>query len=155
VIVPKTSTTTNTSSGWDSIGAYSYVAPAPFTYSDAPAATSTTYKYTYNPADVWAYNPDALNMKGATTSTTTTTSYAGGCVDLKNDLYLGVEDFSSDVSLLQKYLGAASYLSASSTGFYGVRTQAAVKAFQKANKINQTGYAGPMTRAKIKSLTCK
>jgi N-acetylmuramoyl-L-alanine amidase len=73
---------------------------------------------------------------------------------LKQDLYVGVEGASSDVSSLQKYLSAIGDFSYSATGFFGLRTESAVKKFQGDQGISSTGYAGPITRAKIATLTC-
>ena len=55
---------------------------------------------------------------------------------------------------LQKFLALNGYLSANATGYYGEQTANAVKAFQKANGLTQTGSIGPLTSAKIKALTC-
>ncbi len=56
------------------------------------------------------------------------------------------------VSALQNFLASKGYLTATSRGYFGGLTVAAVKAFQIANGISATGYVGPITRAKIQSL---
>jgi hypothetical protein len=55
----------------------------------------------------------------------------------------------ADVMLLQRYLIEKSFFSVDATGYFGTLTQMAVKAFQKANNIEQVGIVGPKTRAKI------
>lgn len=69
---------------------------------------------------------------------------------LTKDLKKGNEN--SEVLELQNFLFSKKYLIAKPNGYFGPATQAAVQAFQKANKISQTGTIGPVTRAKINSL---
>ena len=57
-------------------------------------------------------------------------------------------DTSDAVKELQERLRAEGYFTyATSTGFFGPITLKAVKAYQKANKLPQTGLVGSMTRA--------
>ncbi len=63
----------------------------------------------------------------------------------KQNLFAGSR--GAVVTELQKLLKERGYLQADVTGFYGSQTVAAVKAFQKANGIQQTGGVGPATRA--------
>lgn len=56
-----------------------------------------------------------------------------------NDLYIGMT--SADVKKLQSRLGVTPQ-----TGYFGAKTLAAVRAFQKANGIWSTGYVGKLTR---------
>ncbi len=58
------------------------------------------------------------------------------------------------VTDLQDFLIANNYLDGSTSGFFGLKTVAAVKKFQIANGINQTGAVGSITGAKIKAITC-
>jgi hypothetical protein len=123
------------------------------------ATKPVTYTYAYNPGSTWSYNPGSLatwgsSTKAAASSTALSASSTVGCVDLQKDLFLGVDDATTDVSLLQTYLVSIGDFDYSATGFFGLRTQAAVKKFQGDVSINQTGYAGPKTRAKLKELTC-
>jgi hypothetical protein len=62
---------------------------------------------------------------------------------------LAVGARGAEVTLLQQYLITKGFLTASATGYFGSLTQAAVKAFQKANNLDQVGVVGPKTRAKI------
>ena len=56
----------------------------------------------------------------------------------------------SDVAQLQKVLSADGYLTGVTLGnFYGLATTKAVKQFQKANGIAQTGVVGPLTQAAL------
>ena len=60
--------------------------------------------------------------------------------------YLGHEDRGDDVFQLQKVLFQGGFLSATPNGYYGLGTFAAVKKFQKAHGIKQTGNVGPSTK---------
>ncbi len=78
------------------------------------------------------------------------------CATLTHNLVLGSRDAMTggDVSTLQIYLLQANYLDSDPTGFFGKLTKKAVQDFQKANSISPIGNVGPITRAKIKSLSC-
>lgn len=72
------------------------------------------------------------------------------CIELPTTIKLGSKDAKTTyVKSLQTFLVSKGYLADTPTGYYGNKTVAAVKAFQKANKIDPTGIAGPLTRAKI------
>ncbi|HYC82951.1 MAG TPA: peptidoglycan-binding protein [Candidatus Paceibacterota bacterium] len=77
---------------------------------------------------------------------------AAGCVDLKTSLYIGRRN--SEVALLQRFLYDRGLLAVSPTGYFGFKTMAAVRAFQGQQGLSQVGVAGPLTRAKIKTLSC-
>lgn len=81
----------------------------------------------------------------------------GACLDLQNNLRYRMRDIgtSDDISSLQDYLQANGYLHTEPTGFFGVLTLQASKNFQQANGISPTGFVGPITRAKIKALSCQ
>jgi peptidoglycan hydrolase-like protein with peptidoglycan-binding domain len=70
-------------------------------------------------------------------------------------LYYFATDFGSgaegtDVLELQKILIQAGYLQIEApTGFFGLKTQAAVRLYQAANSIQTIGYVGPITRAAL------
>lgn len=86
-----------------------------------------------------------------------TFGYASECVDISYNLRVGSRDVNTDyqVSLLQDFLSPEYlYLPVGPTGYYGQATMRAVKAFQRDYGISQTGTVGPITRAKIKQLTC-
>ena len=61
---------------------------------------------------------------------------------------------NGEVSLVQDFLQSKGYLNSEPTGFFGIMTVNAVKAFQKANGIDATGYVGPLTRALIGEISC-
>ncbi len=77
------------------------------------------------------------------------------CVDIKNNLYLRSTDAATggEVSALQDYL-SPKYFNQEPTGYFGNVTLRAVQAFQRDNGILAAGYVGPVTRAKIKELSC-
>lgn len=58
-------------------------------------------------------------------------------------------DNNNEVMLLQTKLHSLGFLSVNPTGYFGGLTKAAVIAFQAANGVPQTGYVGPLTRAKL------
>ena len=82
----------------------------------------------------------------------TSSSSALTCANLTKSLAQGSE--SSDVLRLQQFLFEEGYLSTKPTGYFGAGTFKAVKAFQKANGLDQVGSTGPGTRAKIKEKSC-
>ncbi len=76
------------------------------------------------------------------------------CIIFNNNLYFGLQN-NSQVSCLQAFLknqGAGIYPEALVTGNFGSLTRSAVMRFQKLYGINQTGFVGILTRAKINAL---
>ncbi len=67
------------------------------------------------------------------------------------DLYYGLQD-NNNVTELQEFLTDRGYYSGPITGNFFSLTLTAVKQFQAANSINQTGYFGPISRAKAAEL---
>lgn len=61
---------------------------------------------------------------------------------------------NNEVSALQDFLNAEGYLASEPTGFFGLATLSAVKKFQSASGYSPTGYVGPLTRAKVNSMSC-
>jgi peptidoglycan hydrolase-like protein with peptidoglycan-binding domain len=55
-----------------------------------------------------------------------------------------------DTLNIQQALQKAGYFKGRPTGFYGKRTKASVRNFQKANGLPATGTVGPQTWAKLK-----
>jgi ferredoxin len=84
-------------------------------------------------------------LNSTTQSGSTTTEYVF-------PRYLGYGDKGDDVLKLQKLLSTEGYLSATPNGHYGPATVVAVKKFQKANKMSQTGNVGPATKAALNKL---
>jgi peptidoglycan hydrolase-like protein with peptidoglycan-binding domain len=79
------------------------------------------------------------------------------CINLEYNMRYRMRDANTNgqVSVLQDFLQARGYLNSEPTGFFGLLTFRAVKSFQNANGIiPASGYVGPITRAKIKHLTC-
>lgn len=83
------------------------------------------------------------------------TSAQSSCVALQNNLRYRSTDSQTggEVSLLQDFLNPQ-YLSSEPTGFFGKATLSAVKNFQAASGLLNSGYVGPYTRAKIKEFSC-
>lgn len=66
--------------------------------------------------------------------------------DFENNLKLGSS--GADVIALQQFLIDGGYLHIDApSGYFGQMTMTAVKAFQTANALPQTGFVGPLTRA--------
>lgn len=59
-----------------------------------------------------------------------------------------------EVVLLQQFLFDGGYLTTKPNGIFGTGTVTAVKKFQVANGISPVGSVGPMTRAKVKEVSC-
>lgn len=65
-------------------------------------------------------------------------------------------DSGSDVEAVQKRLIKLGYLSSSSaTGYYGYKTEEAIKLFQKRNSLTQDGTVGAATLSKLNSSSAK
>ncbi len=79
------------------------------------------------------------------------------CASITYNLKLGSRDANTggDVTTLQIYLSQANYLDSDPTGYLGKVTKKALQDFQRANGISPTGTVGPLTRAKIKEISCK
>ncbi len=78
------------------------------------------------------------------------------CTSLGVDLRYKYSDADTkgEVSDLQNFLVNFGYLKTEPTGYFGPMTVKAVASFQKDYGINQTGGVGPLTRNKIKSISC-
>ncbi len=84
------------------------------------------------------------------------------CVALQNNLGYRMRDArtnNDEVSLLQDFLIGRGTLNLNSTfveatGYFGGATLAAVKKLQQSIGLQPTGYVGPLTRGKIKAMTC-
>ena len=79
-------------------------------------------------------------------------AHASTCVDLASNVSRYQEN--KNVLALQNFLLEKGYLKAKPNGYFGGGTFSALKAYQKANNITQTGTAGPFTRALIKKESC-
>ena len=78
------------------------------------------------------------------------------CLDFNNGLHIGSRDFikNGEVSRLQDFLISQGFLRSSITGYYGSQTSQAIKDFQRTNGFSVVGNLGPLTRGRIKHLTC-
>ncbi len=78
------------------------------------------------------------------------------CVSFENNIRYKTRDINTnrEVSDLQDFLQEKGYLNFEPTGYFGLMTFAAVMNFQSANGISPTGFVGPITRGKIKEISC-
>ncbi len=79
------------------------------------------------------------------------------CVSIDNNLRYKMKDTTTDgdVNTLQDFLISGNYMSGQPTGFFGLATLKAVKLFQQRQGLSPvSGYVGPMTRDKIKAVSC-
>ncbi len=118
-------------------------------------ANITNNTTTSNTAVVSTTSPNA-NLVTTQTPLSDAESDSNSCLVITTPLSYQAKDSTTNgfVTKLQDFLHATSYLPSLSTGFFGAGTFKAVKAFQGANGISQTGSVGPNTRAKIKEISC-
>lgn len=106
-----------------------------------------------------SFGPAGFSGSGSNSSNSSSNSNTGGEVlgaeahQFTTNLSFGMK--GSEVEELQKALIAAGFdiplitQSHVPYGYFGSQTLAAVKAFQKAHGIEQTGFVGPLTRAAL------
>jgi chitodextrinase len=101
----------------------------------------------------WNYNIATHSLTPRTDPLTIGAEDEGGQVlgtsSIHLTQYLVQGSTGEQVTILQQYLHDHGYLSIAPTGYFGTTTVNAVKAFQKAHNISQTGTVGPITRAAI------
>lgn len=91
---------------------------------------------------------NGLKEDGIAGNDTQTALYSSGATGVSyTTLKEGMEN--SEVKALQQKLINLGYMTGSATGYYGTVTKAAVKAFQKANGLQQDGIAGKKTQQKL------
>jgi peptidoglycan hydrolase-like protein with peptidoglycan-binding domain len=83
-------------------------------------------------------------LAGASATTNTTTSVQANSYVFEN--FIGVGSEGTDVTELQKRLTVLGFFSGEATGYFGSRTEQAVKEFQTSRGIRAAGYVGPATR---------
>lgn len=64
-------------------------------------------------------------------------------------LILGLNNYGDDVQKLQARLIELGYLKGKDDGYFGPKTEKAVKLFQEVNGLKADGYAGPATFEKL------
>lgn len=114
------------------------------TYINKIALSVTMLALVFNTLNVKAQSGDIDNNSN------------NACVTIDNNLRYKMRDASvnGEVTDLQDYLIAEGYMSGQTTGYFGAGTLKAVKLFQAQNSLISSGYVGPVTRAKIKELSC-
>ncbi len=77
------------------------------------------------------------------------------CTNIELNLKMRARDGQArEITRLQDFLRERGHFARNSTGYFGEVTLDSVKKFQRENGISQTGFVGPLTRERIKSLTC-
>ncbi|HWH07008.1 MAG TPA: peptidoglycan-binding protein [Candidatus Paceibacterota bacterium] len=115
---------------------------AALAFTGAPAFAQTTTTQAQQIAALQAQIAALMAQLNALSGATTTAAFT-------RDLTIGAS--GADVTRLQQWLISRGYsIPAGATGYFGVQTQAAVAAYQRANAITPAvGYFGPITRAKV------
>jgi peptidoglycan hydrolase-like protein with peptidoglycan-binding domain len=89
------------------------------------------------------------SFTGTTAPSTNNTGTASGGAGYTFTQFLQFGDDGAEVTHLQRTLLGLGFFSGTPNGHFGPLTMAAVKAFQKANNLDQKGYVGPGTRAAL------
>lgn len=79
------------------------------------------------------------SSKAETSKSEKTTVKADTSLKITEDMFFEFGDIEDDIKKIQNRLETLGYFDEEKTGYYGQVTQSAVKAFQKANKLEQTG----------------
>lgn len=112
---------------------------------------STYYNVFYKVDNMIACVTTPCPGNGFISNQTSFKTLASSSTTLSRNLYY--RSRGADVALLQDFLRAQGYLSSQSTGYFGIATFKAVKAFQKNYMhIPPTGYVGIKTRTTINNL---
>lgn len=116
---------------------------AALAFMGTPAHAQTTASEAQQIAALQAQIAALVAQIAALTGSTSTTAA------FNMDLTIGSS--GPDVTRLQQWLISKGYsIPAGATGYFGIQTQAAVAAYQRANGITPAvGYFGPITRAKV------
>ncbi len=81
----------------------------------------------------------AETSKAETSKAATTKVKADTSLKITKDMFFEFGDIKDDIKKVQNRLEALGYFNEEKSGYYGEVTQKAVKAFQKANKLTQSG----------------
>ena len=81
----------------------------------------------------------AETSKAETSKATTSKIKADTSLKITKDMFFEFGDIKDDIKKVQNRLEALGYFNEEKSGYYGEVTQKAVKAFQKANKLTQSG----------------
>ena len=101
----------------------------------------------------FVWNPDKMSCSQAVATAVTPTHAQGQVLGVAvynfvNNLAVGSR--GADVMALQQFLIDGGYaIPAGATGYFGMQTKEAVRAFQKAKGVANTGFVGQLTRAEL------
>jgi peptidoglycan hydrolase-like protein with peptidoglycan-binding domain len=94
---------------------------------------------------------------GSGSNTSNQVVLGASCTQLLTTMSRGSTDDTSagEVSVLQQFLETQGATFGGDYGAFGPKTEAAVKAWQATQGIDQTGIVGPLTRAAIRNVSCQ
>jgi hypothetical protein len=123
--------------------------PIPFPQSIVPSAnTGNAGTVASLQAQLQALMAQIAALSGSTPGSATMPSSNAACPAIVRALVRGMR--GDDVTQLQKFLIAKAMLEAGNdTGFFGARTEAAVKAWQASKGLESIGIVGPRSRAML------
>ena len=108
--------------------------------SKAETSKAETSKAETSKADTSkAETSKAETSKAETSKATTSKVKADTSLKITKDMFFEFGDIKDDIKKVQNRLEALGYFNEEKSGYYGEVTQKAVKAFQKANKLTQSG----------------
>ena len=131
------------------------------TFAASVVFASAVAVYAYTSADdgvTYDNNTNSIkNIQPNQGTTNIAAPQSSTCLDLQStNLGYRANDYSTngEVTRLQNFLRDLSFLNFNNSGYFGTGTFKAVRSFQGSVGISPTGFVGPMTRVKIKGLTC-
>jgi hypothetical protein len=118
-------------------------------------AKGTGYVYTNSLKKIKAIHEANCATAASTTPPVVPTTATVVCLNTTDTLRLGMNNaFVATAQRLFKKLGYFP-VDIDTTGYFGPVTETATRAFQAANGIDQVGFIGPQTRARLNELGCK
>jgi uncharacterized surface protein with fasciclin (FAS1) repeats len=91
-------------------------------------------------------------ITGITLATLTMFSTSSAFAVSEYNTNIGFGSRGENVVQLQNFLSEKGYLSSQNRGYFGAMTRAALIKFQKENGLHGTGFFGPLTREKVRSV---
>lgn len=119
-------------------------------YINDPASTNpqrlknTFQKLAYDTKCYWAITvPESIKKNGATDRD------SSGGESPTTKAYLSLKDVGADVGVMQKMLKKLGYYTGEADNSFGLKTEEALKKYQKAYKLEVDGFYGPLTKSSL------